>query len=228
MIYVTNSKNSKLTKEKKVDCTYAPIEQTCPNSCSMKKDNLCYAAIGFVGIHNQRAIKKAKKLSKVEIAKFEAKEILKNINTQSKLLRLHVSGDSETKTGTKILSKASEKWIDNTNGRVWTYTHAWKNVPRSYWGKVSVLASVDSLDDIPKARKMGYAPAIIVDKFESDKAFKIGNTKYIPCPSQTRDVSCSDCNLCMNADRLFKDNFGIAFAAHGATKEKIKKRLKII
>ena len=60
MIYVQKSKNAKLTKDIQVDCTYAPIEQTCPNSCAMKKDKSCYASIGFVGIHNARAIEKAK------------------------------------------------------------------------------------------------------------------------------------------------------------------------
>lgn len=227
MIYVRNSKNSKLTKKKIVDCTYAPIEQTCPNSCPMKKDKSCYASIGFVGIHNQRAIKKAKKLSSTEIAKKEAKEILKNLDTKAKLLRLHVSGDCNTKTGAKELAKASKLWIESTEGKVWTYTHAWKSIPRSYWGLISVLASIDNIDQAKEARGQGYATAIIVDKFDSDKSFKLGGIKYIPCPAQTRDVSCSDCNLCMNADRLFKDNFGIAFAAHGSTKEKIKKRLKL-
>lgn len=228
MIYVVNSKNSKLTNDKQVDCTYAPIEKTCPNSCPMKQDKSCYASVGFVGIHNKRAMDKSKNLSKVEIAKKEAEEIIKNINTDAKLLRLHVSGDSDTKTGTKALAQASKLWIEATDGKVWTYTHAWKKVPRIYWGDVSVLASIDKATEDKEARKQGYAPAIIVDKFESPKAFKINNTKYIPCPSQTHDVSCSDCNLCMNSNRLFENNFGIAFEAHGSTKEKIKRRLKLL
>lgn len=228
MIYVTNSKNSKLTNSEQVDCTYAPIEKTCPDSCEMKKDKSCYAAIGFVGIHNKRSMDLSKNLTKIQIAEQEAKQIIKNSNTNAKYLRIHVSGDSQTKTGTKLLAKAADVWIENTNGHVWTYTHAWKNVPKSYWGNVSVLASIDKSSDAKLARKAGYAPAIIVSKFDSPKMFKLDGVKYIPCPSQTKDITCVDCKLCFNSNRLFDGNFGIAFEAHGATKEKIKRRLKLI
>lgn len=230
IIYTKYSKNSKLSSNKeKVDCTYAPIEETCPDSCTMKKDKTCYASLGFVGIHEKRTSKESKKMSAIDLAKEEANLIVDNINSKSKFLRLHISGDSITKTGTKILAKASNKWIGNSDRKVWTYTHAWKKIPRDYWGEVSVLASVESNEQAKEAFQLRYVPAIIVDKFESSKAFKMNGMKFIPCPAQTHDnVSCASCKLCLNSDKLFVLNTGIAFEAHGATKEKIKRKLNVL
>lgn len=230
IIYTKYSKNEKISsKNEKVDCTYVPIEQTCPNSCPMKKDKSCYASVGYVGIHEKRTSEKSDDLTALDIAKEEAAEIIKNIDSKSKFLRLHISGDSSTKTGTKILAKAANKWIGNSNRIVWTYTHAWKKIPKDYWGKISVLASVDNTYEAKQAFYSKYTPAIIVDKFEGKKAFIKDDVKFIPCPAQTHDnISCASCKLCLNSDKLFALKTGIAFEAHGATKTKIKKRLNII
>jgi hypothetical protein len=77
---------------------------------------------------------------------------------------------------------------------------------------------------------MGYACAIIVAEHPSDKAYKLpgSETKWLPCPAQTRDVQCVKCKLCFNADRLFKDGYGIAFAVHGAGKNVAKRHLQVI
>jgi len=230
VIYTKNSKNSKLSnKNYKVDCTYTSIEKTCPSSCPMKKDKSCYASLGFVGIHEKRSTKESKNKTAFDLAKEEANKIIENSNTNSKYLRLHVSGDSVTKKGTELLAKACDFWISKTNGKVWTYTHSWKKIERKRWGNISVLASIDSNKEIDNAFKLGYVPAIIVDKFESKKSFKINNTKFIPCPAQTHEnISCADCKLCFNSDKLLSLKTGIAFEAHGATKEKIKRRLKVL
>lgn len=231
VIYTKYSKNSKLSKKEKVDCTYVSIEKTCPNSCPMKKDRTCYASIGFVGIHEKRSTKYSKKLTPYMLAGQEAKKIIKNSNTKSKFLRLHVSGDSITKKGTELIADACELWINKTKGKVWSYTHAWEKVSRSKWGKVSILASVDTIDQANKAFELKYTPAIIVPKFESKKAFylKGSDIKWIPCPAQTHEeISCTDCKLCLNSDKLLSLKCGIAFEAHGVTKEKIKRRLNVI
>jgi hypothetical protein len=232
VIYSQNSKNSKLSNnDLKVDCTYTSIEKTCPSSCPMKKDKSCYASIGFVGIHEKRSTKASENLSAFDLAKEEADLIIKNSDTKSKFLRLHVSGDSITKKGTKFLAKASDFWMSKTNGKVWTYTHAWKEIPKSYWGKISVLASVDSVKEANEAYKKNYVPAIIVSKFESKKSFKLKNSdiKFIPCPAQTHEnISCASCKLCFDSNKLYNLKTGIAFEAHGPTKEKIKRRLNLL
>jgi len=45
--------------------------------------------------------------------------------------------------------------------------------------------------------------------------------KIIPCPSQTRGITCEACKLCMNDKILKKNNAAIAFAVHGNRKSKV-------
>lgn len=228
ILYIENSKNSKIGK---IDATYAPIEQTCPDTCQLK-DNGCFASLSFVGIHNTRIEKLSIGTPKVALAKEEA-DLIKlhaDSKTKSKYLRIHVSGDSTTITGTKLLAKAANSWIKNEDERVYTYTHAWNKVERKHWGNISCLASVDSEDQISKAKLNGYAVAIVVPEFTSKKAYLSTDkrTKFVPCPNQTVGVSCEQCKLCFNDEYLINNNVGIAFAAHGVKKNNIKRRLNVI
>lgn len=228
--YVSSSGNTKIMGSKKVDATYASISATCPNSCSLK-GNGCYAETSFVGIHVSRLNKEAVGMSALQAARAEAKAIDNSYNGGSvpagRAMRLHVAGDSRTVTGSKIINKAIGRWKERGGGDCWSYTHAWKAVNREEWHNVSMLASIESVTDVNAAREQGYAPAMVVDSFNSPKAFKVDgcDTKWIPCPAQTKEVGCSDCRLCFDANRLFEGNFGIAFAAHGIMKNKIKRRL---
>jgi len=88
------------------------------------------------------------------------------------------------------------------------------------WGKnISVLASCESLSQAKKALNKGYAASIIVSNHISDKAYIKENIKIIPCPQQTREVTCERCKLCMKDQMLKSQNAVIAFAAHGARKK---------
>lgn len=233
VIYVSNSGNTKIMGSKKVDATYSSIEVTCPSSCELKNTG-CYAQTSYVGMQNARLNKEASNLSPLQVARAEAKAIDNsysggNVPT-GRDMRLHVAGDSRTVTGSRVINKAVGRWKQRGGGDCWSYTHAWRNVSRDEWDNVSMLASVDSVSEISEAREQGYAPAIVVPEFNSDKAFNLDgtDTKFIPCPAQTREVGCTDCRLCFNADRLFHKNMGIAFAAHGVRKNAIKKRLNVI
>lgn len=217
-----NSKNSKLGKN--VAATYASIEATCPSSCKLKNKG-CYAQLGFVGIQNARLTRQRRSYTPTEIAKQEAKLIessFKGKAVPGVVLRLHVSGDVTTRTGVKLLAKASDNYRKRGGGKVWTYSHAWKKIPRKNWGDISAMASCDTLDEAKEAMKAGYAPAMVVPSFESSKAYMIGGIKFIPCPNQTTDVTCEKCKLCMRSELLNSKNSGILFAAHGARKNKIK------
>ena len=231
--YVSDSGNSKISGNKKVDSTYVSIESTCPSSCSLKEEG-CYAKNSFVGFTSKRLDKEAENLSPLQVARAEANAINNSYNggpvPKGRDLRIHVSGDSRTVTGTRIINKAIGEWKKRGGGDCWSYTHAWKHVSREEWSNVSILASVDSVKDVAEARAQGYAPAIVVSEFNGNRAFTMegSDVKWIPCPAQTKEVSCSSCRLCFNADRLFRDNMGIAFEAHGVKKSSIKKRLKII
>jgi hypothetical protein len=236
-IYVKNSENSKISGSERVDSTYASIEATCPSSCSLKNDG-CYAQLSFVGITSNRLNKEAVDSSALEVARAEAKAI-DNAYKGKRIpfatnLRIHVAGDSRTVKGSKLINSAVGRWKKRGGANCWSYTHAWKNVPRSTWSNVSMLASVSSVKEAEAAREKGYAPAIVVGEFTNSKAFTLpgSDVKFIPCPAQTepggKRVGCSDCKLCFNADRLYKGNFGIAFEAHGVRKNNIKKRLNVI
>jgi hypothetical protein len=224
--FVEKSKNSKLGE--KVAATYASIEATCPSSCKLKNAG-CYAQSGFVGIQNARLTRARRSYTPTQIAKIEAGLIdssFKGRAVPGTSLRLHVSGDTTTKTGVKALASASSRYRMRGGGKVWTYSHAWKKLPRKHWGEISVLASVDSIAEAHEAIAAGYAPVMAVPKFQSDKAYEIDGIKFIPCPAQTKDdVTCSSCKLCMNAKYLESAKAGILFEAHGASKSKIKLRV---
>ena len=233
-IYVEGSANNKLAGSKPIDATYAAIKNTCSPTCPLKKDKLCYATLSFVGMINRRMERRAKNNSPLEAARAEAKAIDASHNggniPAGRFLRLHVSGDSRTIAGTRVLNNAVKRWISRGGHTAYSYTHSWAHVPRSMWSKVSVLASIENVDQVRAVRAQGYAPALVVPNHLSDKAYTLPNcdTKFIPCPSQTRGIGCSDCRLCFDADRLYKGNYGIAFAAHGVKKNALKRSLTVI
>lgn len=232
-IYVTNSSNRKLSGTRKMDTTYVSINASCPKTCSLKGEG-CYAELGYVGITSHRLDKDAEGMTALQAAKAEANAIDQcygGKEVPNKDLRLHVSGDTRTIEGVKLVNSAIKRWKKRGGNACFSYTHAWNKVPRSKWSNVSILASISSIKEVAAARKQGYAPAMVVESHLSDKTFKIdgSNVKWIPCPAQTKeDVSCSSCRLCTKADWLFSSNHGIAFAAHGARKNFIKRHLNVL
>lgn len=142
-------------------------------------------------------------------------------------LRLHVGGDVGSGRGAELLAGAADRWHARGGGVVWTFTHAWRDIPRAAFGRISVLASVEVAQDIEVARRAGYASAIVVGEFPSDKAFALPETmaKVIPCPAETRSTTCVECRLCLNADSLLKRNQAIGFAAHGGGARQVRQTL---
>lgn len=210
------SKNKKIGE---ASTTYAGLN-TCPNSCPFKKTEACYGQCGPIGIifRNVTDMKR----SAVREAKSEASKIRKL--TGLKDLRLHSTGDSRTNETTKILADACKEYSARFGKTAWTYTHAWREVNRSSWGDVSVLASLESTNEIKKAWNRNYPAAIVFQKFSSTKPFTQDGYKIIPCPNQVaksegKKVTCTDCRLCLKADKLLKHKLTIAFAIHGPTKK---------
>lgn len=232
-VYVSDSGNTKIMGSKKVDATYVSIKASCPKDCPLMGEG-CYAQLSYVGMTSTRLDQEAKGFSALQTARAEAHVIDSSYKGGAvpvgRDLRLHVSGDSRTLAGTRVINKAVGRWKKRGGGDCWSYTHAWKNVPREEWSNVSILASVTNTQEVALAKEQGYAPTIVVNEHLNDKAYKLdgADTKWIPCPAQTRGVGCSDCRLCFNADRLYQDGFGIAFAAHGVKKHSLKRHLTII
>jgi len=235
--YVTFVEDSKNAKTGPVAATYASVSATCPSTCELK-NNGCYAQVGNVGMHVRKMDTFARENNPSPLeAAIEESNLIKNSFKGNKIpngknLRIHVSGDTTTKEGAKIISEGIDNYKSRGGGLVWSYTHSWRTVPRSAWTKnISILGSVDSIEEVKKVRRKGYAPAIVVPRFENHKAFSIKgtSTKFIPCPAQTKEnVTCVDCKLCMRADDLYERNHGIAFQSHGVLKNKINKRLTVI
>lgn len=219
MFLVMKSQNAKIGN---IAATYLPIEQTCPESCKLK-NNGCYAKTSFAGIHNKRLENAHSGMYAYDIVRKEAREIIKNAHkSKGQALRLHVSGDARTNGSAKLLANAAKHW----NGMVYSYTHAWRDVSRKSWGKISILASCETIDDVKRAHKKGYAASLIVESHKDSKAYDIDGVKVIPCPSQTKDVTCEQCRLCMRDEVLHKQKAVIAFAAHGSGKKRMLTVLK--
>jgi hypothetical protein len=143
-------------------------------------------------------------------------------------LRLHSVGDAKTVKAVSILVAALIRYVAKYGQKVWTYTHAWRRVPRAVWSdSVSVLASCETADDIKHARKRGYATAIVVPE-HIGKVYFIGDEKIVACPEQTRGVKCDQCRLCWDDANLRKHKVTIGFAAHSPNANKVKNALASI
>lgn len=214
---VENSKNGKTGI---VSATYGPIK-SCPDACPLK-NNGCYAQLGNVFFTVKRLNKAVEEndASLENIAEFEAKEIDKLSGKNP--LRLHVSGDCRTNECAKILAAACERYTKKHGQPVWTYTHAWRDIDRSSWGKISVLASCETLEQCKEASAKGYATALLrPEPFQ--KTIKENGLRLVPCKELTKGISCTDCKLCFK-DKA-KDRV-ICFFPHGCKAKEVKKLLE--
>jgi len=190
-------------------------QDSCP-SCPLK-GNGCYAEGGNMAFVSRRLnnASAGQYLTPERIAR-EEERVIKEKLSGSLDLRLHVVGDCKTDTAANIVSEAALGVLKR--GRdAWTYTHAWRNVERSAWGDLSVLASCEKPEQVAEAQARGYATAIVVSEFPTEKRYDYAGVKVIPCPSQTHEtVRCVDCRLCFTDDRLKKQGLTIGFEAHGS------------
>jgi hypothetical protein len=179
---VTRSYNRKLG----VCSTTLVPQQSCPNSCVFK-DAGCYAERGSLGFfHTLPLNKNALKLgaSALDIARAEADAIDAMETVVGRPLRLHTVGDCASDEAACLVSAAAERYMDRGGGPAWTYTHAWRDVERASWGRVSVLASCESREEVELAKARGYATSIVVEEYESDRL----HDDLLPCPAQTRET----------------------------------------
>lgn len=216
-ILVHRSQNRKLSTDNKVNATYVS-QATCPSTCPFKNSG-CYAEFGDM-LYATRRLNAAKQQNPTRVARIEA-ALIKN-STARFPLRLHVVGDCANRKSAAILAEASAEYSSKHNQIVWTYTHN-RTIPREFWGNISVLRSCSTIRQAETAINAGFAAALIVPKFKSEKRYYLGRGLYgIPCPKQThKSASCVDCKLCFK-DMALKDRKNvILFAAHGNAKAKV-------
>jgi len=250
--FVPSSKNSKLTNDPKsaaIATTYVSIKASCPPTCKLR-DAGCYGQSGNVSHTTRRLDKAASGHAPLEAAKSEHDAITSAISAfrggmvpqdghggRGRDLRLHTVGDTASPEAAKLIALAAKRWTSKCGSKPYGYTHAWRLVTRKSFGRhVSMLASIDSPDELQEARKRGYAVAAYTDRFESDRVYfdKSLGSKVLPCPAQTREnVSCVSCRMCMNDDRLKALGLVVMFEAHGARKRAVgtaakNRRLEVI
>lgn len=204
-----------------VSSTYVSIVGTCP-PCPFK-DQGCYAQSGMTGAVVKRLDEEVRVLGLAhdDVIEQEALFIESILNPDGRPLRLHVAGDCSSSWGVRRLARAAELYISRGGGPVWTYTHAWKEIPRSSWGVISVLASCEGEATIRYAIRRGYVPALVVPAFNGPNYFTRVR-RFIPCPAETRGSNCADCRLCFDDHKLNRGKVGIAFLAHGQQQTRVK------
>lgn len=207
-IAVESSHNAKTGK---VSATYV-TQESCPPTCGYRND-ICYAEKGMVAFTTRRLNAAALEVDNTpeSIAQSEADAIG---NLTGKLpLRVHVVGDCQTDSAARIVSSAMLEHSAKHNQPAWTYTHAWRDVDSASWQTASVLASCESVAEIPEAKARGYATAVVVDSFSSEDYLRTPG--LIACPEQaTKKVTCATCQLCAKPDVLKRRGLTVAFAKH--------------
>lgn len=209
--------------------TTTVARQSCPESCPLRLDGGCYAEGNAARRHWDHLTDAAEGVSALELARREAAAIDRaGVNPDPKgraspagplPMRLHLAGDCPSAAAAELVAGAAMRYTARTGGPVWTYTHAWRVVPRSAWGTVAVLASCERPGELAEARERGYAAALVVEGFGGSAAARpVGATgfKMLPCPAMTKDrVTCASCRLCFNDARLRAAGLVIGFAVHG-------------
>ena len=222
--FVTAVEKSKNSKTGEVSATYAPI-QSCPEHCPFL-DHGCYAQNGNTQFTLSRLNTNAKKYKSerpVDIARAEAKAI--DGLSGSLPLRLHIVGDCKTARAAEIVARAAEAHIAKHGQPVWTYTHSWREIPREKWGKVSVLASCETIDECKQAMKRGYAASIVrLKPFEFPFSWK--GVSMVPCKELTKGVKCDKCRVCMNDKSIRENKKVICFFPHGSRANEAKEVIR--
>lgn len=156
--YVSSSENSKIGA---VDTTWVSISSTCVD-CDFKTAEVCYA-MGGKAQHTAHLMDRAAKEAgdnATATAKNEADCIDSTYRggaiPEGRFLRLHASGDTSTVAGAKLIAGAIDRWYRRGGAIAYTYTHAWRRVPRTAFGRLSVLASLNPGDDARDALQNGY------------------------------------------------------------------------
>lgn len=208
--------------------TYVSIAATCPTSCRFR-DGACYVTAGFTALMARQLDAAAG--DGEDVARAEA-ELLDRAFSGGRVpqdgarggrdLRLHVGGDVPSMFALQPLTWAVDDWKLRGGGAVWTYTHRWREIPRAEWGPISVLASCETEREMHAARRRGYVPAVVVERFPSRRAFSFGGLRVVPCPAETSAATCVTCRLCLDDSKLADRGLAIGFAVHGQHADKVR------
>lgn len=204
---------------------YLPIDPVCPVVCPYRKGG-CYAQRGRVGIIVRRLERECAGMDPCAIAENAAsliRDAARLLVGAGIPLRLFVSGDAHCERCASVIARAAEEYMLHVNALAYGYTRNWRNVPRSTWGRVSVLASVSTDAEETWARARGYVPARLFVSSDEARA-----RRFVVCPEQTTGgrVRCADCLLCAKDEFLRARCAGIAFVPVKGTERAIRSALE--
>lgn len=224
--------------------TYVAIAATCPESCQFR-DGACYVLSGFTARTNRLLEEGAEGMAGDEVIDQEIAFLGGLFSRREhrvpqdggrdgqsgRDLRLHVGGDTPSAEAARKLGLMAARWKERGGGEVFTYTHRWREFNRNRWGyDLSVLASVETFEEAKEAGDVAfYASAIVVAEHpENGRAWVHEETglTVVPCPAETRSLTCVQCRLCMRDEWLWITRRVIAFALHG--RQKHKHRLRVV
>lgn len=217
--------------------TYLPIDATCPATCAFFAGG-CYARAGAArslvnALDLAAAGVSAREVIDAEVAlidgAFRGGRVPRDGGRDGRRgrdLRLHVSGDVGDARDARALASAASRWSSRGGGVVWTYTHRWRSIPRSAWGPIRVLASIEETGSAAVAKARGYDVALVVPEFVRSSGYLDGRVRIIPCPAQTRNATCVQCRLCIDVPHA--SDAVIGFAAHGPAATSARRRLKVL
>lgn len=194
--------------------TYLSMSTCEGNGCPLF-DNGCMAQLGNMQLHSSRIHNKDPLYSTAR----EAEHI--DWLSGRRPLRLRESGDQWDEASLAFHTvPAARRYITKHQQPVWTYTHNYRNIDRSAWGPISVLASVHSAQEVRTANNRGYPAAALLPEAKNKTWKEDGNT-FVHCPNETKGMLCIDCQLCMKADYLLKNRLVIVFTPHGNKRKHI-------
>jgi hypothetical protein len=221
MYLVPKSSNEKLSRDASCAALNLPIAKTCPSTCPFQADGSCYVLASFRGRKYQDRLRDLSGDSPHAEAAREMHEAHRE--TKKRPLRLFSwGGDATCDIEAMHLASGAANW----DAPVWGYTHGWRTTARDAWGRVSILASVESVSDAKEAISRGYKPAMVVPYHPEDgRAEIVDGLRMVPCPAQTRDRTCTECRLCWDDSQK---NSVITFAAHGVRAKSVKRHLEVL
>lgn len=233
MSVVEKSADRKLSTNNNVSATWVP-QYSCSSDCPLK-DNGCYAEVGHAGIqtHRLNRLAKAAKRSLTALRRKLAVDEAAGIRrlTGTRQLRVHAVGDCATPQAAGLVGQAMVEHQQKHGKTAWTYTHSWRHVARAAWRGANVLASCDNVTQIKAARARGYATSVVVPPHPTNKIYRLGGERIVPCPAQfkhggKRVVTCEFCTLCKRPKFLREQRLSIGFEPDSGTAPKIMVMLK--
>jgi hypothetical protein len=202
---------------------------TCPDSCPLKDNNMCYAKLGHLAIHWNRL---SKGLSKKAL---EWNDFLSEVRRfrKGQLWRHNQAGDLVGKDNLIDHASLKELIAANTCKLGFTYTHYPVleencSVPEKIQANrfsvnlanrsgFTVNLSGDNLKHADKLFALKIAPVCVNLPSSQVTNCKTPNgNRVVVCPAAVRkNVTCSTCGLCQWPDR----SYIIGFPAHGVKRK---------